>query len=203
MLNPNARRVLVPNVPTVRPSGNISNGRQRSVVMVGRIGPQKDPEYYVALKQEVTSVDPAVNFIWVGDGNARQKSNLEDAGVTVTGWLDDAALVAELEAAGIYAHSARYEGFPLSVLDAAACGLPVVARAIPAFDGSPVAQFPSVASHAEAIVRYFSSSTGTSDLAGLNAKLLDVMNSETHRQALLKLYERMESVSLSPVAGDL
>ena len=188
-LNPHARRVFVPNVPTVSPSLTHSRTRSRRVVMVGRLGHQKDPEYFADLKHYVTSHDPTIEFRWIGDGDPTRRRNLEDAGVTVTGWLDDTALAAELESAGIYAHTGRYEGFPLSILDAAACGLPVVARAIPAFNGLPMTQFASLAEHARRIIAFFSLSGHESDLLARNAELLRIMSPAEQEEALLRLYD--------------
>lgn len=188
-LNARGRRVFVPNVPTVESSLRQPGNRSRRVVMVGRLSEQKDPEYFAALKQSVASQDETIDFRWIGDGDAKRKRNLERTGVTVTGWLDDAELVAELESAGLYAHTGKYEGFPLSVLDAAACGLPVVARAIPAFNGSPVAQFESLAQHARAIITFFSTPGGDADLAARNDELLNIMSPVQQQAALLRLYD--------------
>ncbi|MDQ4502981.1 glycosyltransferase [Sinomonas sp. ASV322] len=188
-LNGGVRRVFVPNVPTVSPRPGRAVSRSRRVVMVGRLGYQKDPEYFAALKQCVASQDGTIEFRWIGDGDVVRRRDLERAGVTVTGWLNDNDLVEELEAAGIYAHTGRYEGFPLSVLDAAACGLPVAARAIPAFDGLPVAQFESLFEHAQAIVEFFAGPGSDSDLAARNAELLKIMSPVEQEAALRRLYD--------------
>jgi len=71
--------------------------------------------------------------VWVGDGDLGLRRMLTAAGVRVTGWLGPADLEAMLRES-IYIHSARYEGFPLSILDAAVCGAPIVARRISALE---------------------------------------------------------------------
>ena len=71
-----------------------------------------------------------MRFRWIGDGDEDLREVLEDAGVEVTGWLDRAELRRTLLASDLMLHTATWEGFPVSVVDAAALDLPVVARAI-------------------------------------------------------------------------
>ncbi|MCH6471809.1 glycosyltransferase [Sinomonas terrae] len=188
-LNANCERVFVPNFPTIESSLRNTRTRLRRVVMVGRLSSQKDPTYFASLKQSVNAHDDTIDFRWIGDGDPASRSRLQRIGVTVTGWLDTPELVAELECASLYAHTGRYEGFPLSVLDAAACDLPVVARAIPAFSGSPVAQFETLAQHAGAILKYFSQEEDLRrDLKARNVELLEFMNAGRQQAALHQLY---------------
>lgn len=144
-LTPAAAHVLVPNVPTLaRPAPVVTDpGRTgpppRTVVMSGRVSAQKDPEYLVAVATRLRELDPGVSVRWLGSpDDARLAARLRAAGVEVTGWLQADELATALRDAGVYLHSAAYEGFPLSVLDAAACGLPVLVRDISAFAGTPL-----------------------------------------------------------------
>lgn len=188
-LNPRSRRVLARNAPTVAPTPRPSHGRDRCVVMVGRICDQKDPDYFLALKQTVTGLEPTIAFRWIGDGDAKQRRNLERQGVYVTGWLGGRELVAELQSAGLYAHTARYEGFPQSILDAAACGLPVVARAIPAFQDCPITQYSDVKELGGAILQFFDAPEASNDLTARNIELLHLMSPARQRASLLLLYD--------------
>ena len=118
------RVVYVPNLPSVASGSSLPFGRRKDrVVMVGRLSPQKDPEWFVDFVRLV-----GVEFVWVGDGEARYREILEQAGVRVMGWAESKEVAKTLREAKVYLHSARWEGFPITILDAHACGAAIVAR---------------------------------------------------------------------------
>jgi glycosyltransferase involved in cell wall biosynthesis len=53
-------------------------------------------------------------------------NDLEKSGVEVTGWLPKESGLSVLAGASVYLHTARWEGFPVSLLEAVAIGVPVV-----------------------------------------------------------------------------
>ena len=131
-LSRRALTVRIPNVPTVPMSekpGDLA-AAARKAVMIGRIAPQKDPAFFAEVAQVLRNAPAPLEPVWVGDGDEQATALLRAAGVRVTGWLQPAQIAEELDGA-VYVHSARYEGFPLSVLDAAARHIPIVARRIP------------------------------------------------------------------------
>ncbi|MBG6085435.1 glycosyltransferase family 4 protein [Zhihengliuella flava] len=155
-LHRRGKRFALPNAPTLpvlesaeRRKTMLSSG-YLNVVMVGRLAPQKDPDFFASVAQLVHG--SGIRLTWIGDGDAAYRHKLEGAGVEVTGWLDAAALQERLKAADIYFHSASYEGFPLSVLDAWAVGLPVFSRDIPCFAGTGVKTVQSEADAAQLLV---------------------------------------------------
>jgi glycosyltransferase involved in cell wall biosynthesis len=99
------------------------------VVMVGRISPQKDPELFAEVARSFEGDD--VRFRWIGDGDAEERSALEDAGVEVSGWIPPHELHDRLERAALYLHTAAWEGGPVSTIEAASLGVPILARSIP------------------------------------------------------------------------
>ena len=99
------------------------------VVMVGRISPQKDPELFAKVARSFDEEN--VRFSWIGDGDAEERSVLEEAGVTVSGWILPHELRRRLEHAALYLHTAAWEGGPVSTIEAAALGVPILSRAIP------------------------------------------------------------------------
>lgn len=131
--------VIVPNTPTVPVAIHVTEPRRRSIIaMVGRLSRQKDPEFFLEVVHELGQGSD-LKPVWVGDGDRRYAALLRDHGVTVTGWVGGGDLRRALNDA-VYVHTAAYEGFPLSVLDAAALGAPIVARSIPAFEGTSLIQ---------------------------------------------------------------
>lgn len=123
---PNAVPDAVPGGPAPRPR------RERSVltaVSVGRVCAQKDPAFLAAAAR---ASGPEVRWVWAGDGDPALRRVLAEAGVTVTGWLPREEVLTLLGTADVYVHTASWEGAPVSVLEAAGAGLPVVARDIPA-----------------------------------------------------------------------
>ncbi|RKN59986.1 glycosyltransferase [Streptomyces klenkii] len=97
-------------------------------VAVGRVCRQKDPVFFA---RAAACVPDALQWVWVGDGGPARRV-LQEAGVVVTGWLSRSEVFSLLRSADVYVHTAAWEGVPLSLLEAAAAGLPVAAREIPA-----------------------------------------------------------------------
>lgn len=112
-------------------------------VMMGRIVLQKDPELFAEFARLVRKSRPDATCVWIGDGDPDARHLLESVGVRVTGWLGPEDVMLELSKATVYLHTARYEGFPLSVLDAARVGVPILVRNVPSMAGIPVGTFDS------------------------------------------------------------
>lgn len=132
------RAALVPNVATV-PERAVRpwQGGTLRVAMSGRVSTQKGPEAFVALIHQLRGAGVDTAPVWIGSGDADTTRTLEGAGVEVTGWLDHESTADALAAADVYVHTAAWEGFPLAVLDAHACALPILVRPIAAFAGLP------------------------------------------------------------------
>ncbi|MGP9693481.1 glycosyltransferase [Brachybacterium sp. AOP25-B2-12] len=102
-----------------------------TVVHVGRIAPQKRPRAFGAvatawagLRAERGGALPPARFRWLGEGDR----TLLPPEVEVTGWLPPEALRAELAAADVLLFTSAGEGMPMSLLEAAALGVPAVAH---------------------------------------------------------------------------
>jgi glycosyltransferase involved in cell wall biosynthesis len=101
------------------------------VAMVARFEPQKD---YACLLRALASVSGSWRAVLVGDGPTRPaaESLTRDLGladrVTFLGSRDDVATV--LSSAHLFALATRWEGLPLTILEAMRAGLPVVASNI-------------------------------------------------------------------------
>jgi glycosyltransferase involved in cell wall biosynthesis len=147
-LHKRQRTVYVPNVvhpregtgipprPRSSSTAGIADGGlpPRTVAAVGRLCTQKDPEFFAEAAAEGKRLMPSSNWIWLGGGDSRHQERLERAGVTVTGWLERRTLQRLLAQVDVYAHSALWEGAPMTLLEAVGLGRPVVARRIPALE---------------------------------------------------------------------
>lgn len=146
------RVYLVPNksglwkYPRESPTKKVPN----RVVMIGEIRDQKDPRQFAAIAR--ASSGTGLQFVWIGDGRADGRDHLLSAKVEVTGWVDGQRLCRELDSALVYLHSAKYEGFPISVLDAVARNCPVLPRNSDAFAGLGLTTYDTIAD-ATAILR--------------------------------------------------
>ncbi|MFD1720140.1 glycosyltransferase [Amnibacterium endophyticum] len=103
----------------------------KEVVLVGRVTAQKDPAFLLAM---LPHLDADVRLTWVGAGDAATEDRLRAAGVRVTGWVPRSECLTLMASADAYLHTAAWEGSPITLLEAAVLGVPVVARAIPALD---------------------------------------------------------------------
>lgn len=192
-LSPSATCVPIPNLPTVA-SRSAGHGPLTSqaipvISMVGRIARQKDPVFFSDVAAALRSKVPAVRFQWIGDGDPELRRGLEQTGIQVTGWLDNHGVAESLASSSVYVHSAAYEGFPLSILDAAAQGVPIAARSISALGDSGLLQADD-ADGVAGLVAAILSDAGTRELAlAANRSLLARMNRSTLHTALRDLYD--------------
>jgi len=124
------RVVTVPNVAPAASAEATDTTDDGSLCLVGngRIGPQKDPEFFATAVRAARDSVGDVRAVWIGGGESRYVGLLQDCGVEVTGWLPRADALAVLARADVYLHTAAWEGFPISIMEASAAGLPVVAR---------------------------------------------------------------------------
>ncbi|MFJ4039430.1 glycosyltransferase [Microbacterium sp. NPDC090007] len=135
------RALVVPNLASVaaaagagaRPGGLRESGVLR-VAMLGRWSPQKDPTFFHERVDRLRTAlfGCAVRATWIGDGPS-------GSGIRVTGWLGSEGVRRELDGTDLYLHTAAWEGFPIAILDAAALGLPILARRISALPDLPPA----------------------------------------------------------------
>jgi glycosyltransferase involved in cell wall biosynthesis len=113
------------------PRGN----RPLRVVAMGRVGPQKAPDFFLRTVERARALGSSARFVWIGDGEPGMCAALESHGVVVTGWLPHEQALRELASADAYLHTAAWEGQPMTVLEAAAIGLPVILRRVPSTTG--------------------------------------------------------------------
>ena len=116
------------DVPARRPSRR--EGRP-IIVGMGRLGTQRRPGACARIMEPLRDV---ADLRWIGgagyDGTGDAELLME-AGITVTGWLDRERVMEQLADATAYLHWTAWDGLPLSVLEALAQDVVVIASDIP------------------------------------------------------------------------
>jgi glycosyltransferase involved in cell wall biosynthesis len=107
---------------------------------VARLDPQKGLTYLVAAMPAVVARAPTVHLLLVGDGPLRASLEEQAAALGMTDRIHFAGqqwdIPRYLAALDVFVLPSLFEGLPLSILEAMAAGLPVVATSV---DGTPEA----------------------------------------------------------------
>jgi glycosyltransferase involved in cell wall biosynthesis len=102
------------------------------IVATGRTVPQRQPD---ACARILAAVADVATVEWLGGGGGSRgvagKAALEAAGVPITGWLAQADLLDRMAGASAYLHWTAWDGLPLSVIEAIALDVVVIASDIP------------------------------------------------------------------------
>jgi glycosyltransferase involved in cell wall biosynthesis len=118
------------------------------VLFVGTLEPRKNLSALIrALSMAKTKV-PLVLVGWQGWGRSEWRQEINAHGleerVILAGYVDEAALVSLYNGASVFVYPSLYEGFGLPILEAMACGCPVIC--------SNVSSLPEVAGDAALLI---------------------------------------------------
>jgi len=126
--------LLIPNYVDIdlmkqNPEAPVVPGR---IGFVGRLEPQKNLE---ALLRAVARLDPPAHLVLIGEGSERPKLErlAREIGCRVhfVGAVPHEQLPAILNRCQVFVLPSLYEGMPKALIEAMACGLPIVATDIP------------------------------------------------------------------------
>ena len=99
---------------------------------VALMSARKDPLTFVRIAARVINSLPDAYFLWVGDGEMRKqatelaaKLNIQDRFI-ITGMIEPRRIKSFLLNMNVYLCTSKNEGVPLTLLEAQACGLPIV-----------------------------------------------------------------------------
>lgn len=132
---PNAirrRGTVIPN-PLAMPlaAARVRAGDRRRVVMaMGRLSQEKGFDRLITAFSMVANNHPGWSLTIWGEGAGRRSLEMLrgrlglHGRVALPGWTSEP--FAELRTAGLFVMSSRYEGFPMALCEAMACGAPVV-----------------------------------------------------------------------------
>ncbi len=117
---PGARALSLPDRSSARARFGLSED-DFTVAWVGRMTRQKNPDRAL----ETARLMPDTTWLMAGDGDLLDEvKRTAPANVRLLGWTDPGPTLA---AADVYVHTADWEGFPYSVIEALQAGLRVVA----------------------------------------------------------------------------
>jgi glycosyltransferase involved in cell wall biosynthesis len=113
-----------------------SEGEGVTVLFVGRLRTRKAVAVLVEAWCEVVAAAPSATLVLLGDGEQRARLaervlalRLSES-VRLAGAVPRGETERWLRSADVFCLPSTYEGFPLAILEAMACGLPVVATAV-------------------------------------------------------------------------
>ena len=111
------------------------------LLFVGRLEEAKGTKRLIEALASLAGRDEPLSLILIGDGSQRlvMEEQARRAGVAdhlvFAGWVDHDALPAWLQASDALLLPSDYEGLPTAVIEALACGIPVVATAVGGLSG--------------------------------------------------------------------
>jgi glycosyltransferase involved in cell wall biosynthesis len=192
----NRRTWVVPNSVSIEPPpvANARTDGRLCIGMVGRTAPQKGVDFFI---ESVRRLPPErFRALWIGGGDEAGQRALRAAGIEVTGWVPRAEVLARLATeVDLYLHTARWEGTPITLLEAAALGLPIVCRDIEHLRDVPLgARVRSPEAAAAAVVR-LGDPAERARAQVANARILAQFSPQHTRAALLAAYADCRQVS--------
>lgn len=205
-LRPTQPATYVPNVVRVdaaddgEQAEHTEPSRPPVLVGAGRLCPQKDPAFFHLVATHIRAQQPDARVRWIGGGDPDAERALRAAGVEVTGWVDRPVAMRAMAQADVYLHTAAWEGAPISVLEAAALGVPIAARRIPSLESLAV---PALAEDPAELARTaLAMTTGDARRVGLEAAadLRTRHRPQQQHAALMDVYDAVVRANPAPPA---
>ena len=197
-----------------RRAGNTDASRTRALLYVGRSDPYKNITGLVeAFATARRSLPFPVSLKIVGSPDPRypeaqqlaERLGLRDA-VEWTGYVPDSELEAAYRSSDVLVHPSRYEGFGLQVLEAMACGLPVIcsnAGSLPevAGDAAILLDPDDVCGFARRIVNVLSDPALARSLSEKGIRRAAAFTWSRTASATLDVYRRVHEPPAAPAPG--
>jgi glycosyltransferase involved in cell wall biosynthesis len=131
--NPNVQAVY--NPVQVPPMVEFATREEAMILFLGKIGPIKGCYDLLRAVARLQHKYPRLKICMAGNGELAQARALGDelglrTRLELPGWIDGAQKQQFLARASIYAQPSYFEALPMSILEAMACGLPVLATLV-------------------------------------------------------------------------
>ena len=176
------------------------NWPETYLLFVGSLEPRKNLPFLVKALQELKHRIPLIVAGWEGWGDKAwmeeiKKSGLEDL-VIFAGYLDDESIARLYSGARVLVYPSLYEGFGLPILEAMACGCPVVCSnrsSLPevAGDGAILVNPCHVEELAEAIDRIVGDDALRDDLIQKGFARLSLFNWQQSAKDTIKVFQKV------------
>jgi glycosyltransferase involved in cell wall biosynthesis len=174
------------NLPHFNKNNNSRN--KQKIGMVGRICPQKGVEFFANV---AASIGGVADFIWVGDGSEYGKELLINSGVQVTGWKSRVEVLELVSDLDLYFYTAAWDGFPVSVLEAANYSVPILLRSIGPFEAEDLYTVTSEYNACEYLNRFISGDSLVCEkLKNVSEQINNYHSSNNLSCKLTELYSR-------------
>ena len=158
------------------------------VAMLGRVSKQKGVDFFAAV---ASAMEGRARFIWIGGGDFDGENKLKNSGVEVSGWATRREVLSYLGNADVYLHTAAWDGFPISVLEAAELDRPIILRKIGPFSAENLNTVDSVDDAVKELEKYISGDKSAVDRAIKNKRdIKDYHSADNLKLALNNLYTR-------------
>lgn len=189
-LNSKVPAIRIPNALTDQQVEEIPRwqpGEYNRICFTGRISPQRDPATAAQIAKLAAPL--GIEAIWVGDGDEELRALLEDAGVKVTGWKDKEQFYEEIRHCDVAIHTSLWDGFPMTVLEYVAMGIPTAVADIQSLFECPAQARFSTPEEAVEIVKSVKNGSNGSNWSSIE----QTYNSKEQSKALLDAYEKAVS----------
>ena len=118
----------------ISPQNKIIDG-----VFLGRVHPSKGIDDLIAAWVMVDGRRPGSKLTIIGEGNPKITQRLiseiaeRNLSIEMTGYLEEEVAFSKLKSSSVFVFPSHEEGFGIAILEAMACGVPVVAYDLPAY----------------------------------------------------------------------
>lgn len=109
--------------PLSKRSSSVRINDKLLIISSGRMTYQKNPEMFQAIAKHFAGWKN-VEFLWIGGGEREDDFCTEN--LSATGWVNQSQVADIMASADIYISTSRWEGLPISVLEAMSLGMPLL-----------------------------------------------------------------------------